>query len=195
MDVARHAPRRSAGRPPVRAVHHRIRDHDLHRPQQPDCGVRGAVGSGVFPRTGRRLAPGRWSRRYRRAVRPMTTPVTTSVTTPVTTPVITDGNKNILRSFVHDVLDGQNLDAMTNYLSGNFLHHDQAPGELTGEQTGVAGQKNFFSRVVFAAFSGFATVFEDLVGENDLVAGRWRQSSRNTGPWVGRAPTGATTEI
>jgi len=104
-------------------------------------------------------------------------------------------NKDLLVSFVKEVLDGKNLDAMDKYLSPNFLHHDLAPGEQTRQQTGAAGQRNFFSNVVFPAFDNFNTTFEDLVGENDLVAGRWRQSSRNSGPWLGRRPTGKRTEI
>jgi steroid delta-isomerase-like uncharacterized protein len=104
-------------------------------------------------------------------------------------------NKELLISFVRDVIDGKNLDAMEKYLSPNFFHHDLAPGEQTRQQTGAAGQRNFFSDVVFPAFDGFATTFEDLIGEDDLVAGRWRQTSRNAGPWLGRGPTRRRTEI
>lgn len=104
-------------------------------------------------------------------------------------------NETLLSNFINEVLDAQNLGAMGKYLSANFLHHDQAPGEQTGQQTGLAGQQNFFSNVVFKAFSGFTTVFEDLLGEDDLVAARWQQSSRNTGAWLGRPATGVTSEI
>jgi steroid delta-isomerase-like uncharacterized protein len=104
-------------------------------------------------------------------------------------------NKDLLSSFIKDVIDGKNLDAMEKYLSPNFFHHDLAPGEQTGQQTGAAGQRAFFSNVVFPAFGEFSTGFEDLIGEGDLVACRWRQSSRNSGPWLGRAPTGKRTEI
>jgi predicted ester cyclase len=104
-------------------------------------------------------------------------------------------NKKILSSFVQDVLDGKNLDAADNYLSTNFLHHDRAPGEETKHQTGLAGTKTFLNDVVFPAFSDFATTFEDVIAEGDLVAARWRQTSRNAGPWLGRAATGRTSEI
>jgi len=104
-------------------------------------------------------------------------------------------NKELLVSFVRDVIDGKNLDALEKYLSPNFFHHDLAPGEQTRQQTGAAGQRNFFSDVVFPAFDGFSTTFEALIGEGDLVAGRWRQTSRNAGPWLGRGATGKRTEI
>ncbi len=104
-------------------------------------------------------------------------------------------NETLLSNFVNEVIGAQNLEAMGKYLSANFLHHDQAPGEQTGQQTGLAGQQVFFKNVVFKAFSGFSTVFEDAIGEDDLVAARWKQSSRNTGAWLGRAATGVTAEI
>lgn len=107
----------------------------------------------------------------------------------------TEDNKKVLSGFVRDVLDGKNLDAADKYLSVNFLHHDRAPGEETRQQTGLAGTKNFFTDVVFPAFSDFKTTFEDVIAEGDLVAARWRQSSRNSGPWLGRAATGGTAEI
>ena len=107
----------------------------------------------------------------------------------------TETNKQLVRQFVADVLDGQNAAAADKYLSPNFLHHDQAPGEQTRNQTGVAGQKAFLNDVVFKAFSGFDTTFEDLVAEGDLVAGRWRQSSRNTGSWLGQPASGRTARI
>lgn len=106
-----------------------------------------------------------------------------------------ESNKELLRRFVADVIDGQDIDAADAYLSDNFVHHDQAPGELTRHQTGLKGQKNFFTDVVFNAFSEFRTEFEDMVGEGDMVAGRWRQTSRNTGDWLGRPGTGRTAEI
>jgi predicted ester cyclase len=104
-------------------------------------------------------------------------------------------NETLLSNFINEVIGGQNLGAMGKYLSPNFLHHDQAPGEQTGQQTGLAGQQVFFRNVVFRAFSGFSTVFEDVFSEDDLVAARWKQSSRNTGSWLGRAATGVTAEI
>jgi steroid delta-isomerase-like uncharacterized protein len=105
------------------------------------------------------------------------------------------GNKDLLARFIKDVIDSKDLDAIEKYLSPNFFHHDLAPGEQTREQTGAAGQRNFFSDVVFPAFTDFATRSEDLIGEDDLVAARWRQSSRNAGPWFGLPPTGKTSEI
>ncbi|WP_305788055.1 ester cyclase [Symbioplanes lichenis] len=104
-------------------------------------------------------------------------------------------NKDLLVSFVKEVLDGKNADAAGKYLSPNFFHHDLAPGEQTGNQTGAAGQVNFFTGVVFPAFTGFTTTVEDVIGEGDLVAARWRQASTNNGAWQGRPATGKRTEI
>lgn len=104
-------------------------------------------------------------------------------------------NKDLLQRFVREFIDGKNPAAADRYLAGNFLHHDLAPGEQTRHSTGAAGQKAFFETTVFPAFSGFRTRFEDLVGDGDLVAGRWRQSSRNTGRWLGRPATGRSAEV
>jgi steroid delta-isomerase-like uncharacterized protein len=105
------------------------------------------------------------------------------------------GGKRLLQNFVRDFIDGKNLNAVDNYLAPNFLHHDLAPGEKTLYQTGRNGTKNFFGSVVFPAFSNFSTSFEDVLGEKDLVAGRWRQSVRQTGAWLGRAPSNKQTSI
>lgn len=107
----------------------------------------------------------------------------------------TAANTTVLESFVHDVLDGMDLAAADKYLSQNFLHHDRAPGESTGQQTGLAGTKNFFTTTVFSAFSKFDTTFEDVAAEGDLVAGRWRQTSVNTGGWLGRPATNNPVDI
>jgi len=100
-----------------------------------------------------------------------------------------DDNKRLLKQFIRDVVDAKNLAAADRYLSPNFFHHDLAPGEQTGNQTGREGLKRFFSATVFSAFSGFKTSFQDMIGEKDLVAGRWTQSVVQSGPWLGRPPS------
>ncbi|OXM65890.1 ester cyclase [Amycolatopsis vastitatis] len=104
-------------------------------------------------------------------------------------------NTTVLQSFVRTVLDGKDLPAAEKFLSRNFLHHDRAPGEDTGQQTGLAGTQSFLANTVFTAFSQFDTTFEDVVAEGDLVAARWHQTSVNTGAWLGRPATGSTVDI
>jgi len=104
-------------------------------------------------------------------------------------------NKRLLQQFVQEVVDGKSLAAADKFLSPNFFHHDLAPGEQTGNQTGRDGLKRFFSATVFPAFSGFKTSFQDMIGEKDLVAGRWTQSVQQTGPWLGHPPSNRNASI
>jgi steroid delta-isomerase-like uncharacterized protein len=106
----------------------------------------------------------------------------------------TTDNKRLLQDFVQEFLDSKNLQAADKLLAANFFHHDLAPGEQTGQQTGREGFKTFI-RSVFSAFSGFRTSFEDMVAEADLVAGRWTQSVRHTGPYLGLPASGRQARI
>ena len=99
-------------------------------------------------------------------------------------------NKRLLQSFVKEVLDGQNPDALDRYLADNFFHHDRPPGLGPGQETGLAGTKQFLATQVFPTFSNFRTRFEDVIAEDDLVAGRWVQTVTHSGPSFGRPATG-----
>ena len=106
-----------------------------------------------------------------------------------------EDNKRFLQRFVQEAIDGKNLAALPKYLSPNFFHHDLAPGEQTSNQTGIAGLSAFFQKTVFPGLSDFKTSFADMIGDKDLVAGRWSQSVRQTGPWLGRPPSNATAAV
>jgi predicted ester cyclase len=106
-----------------------------------------------------------------------------------------EDNKRLLQRFMRDVVDAKNLEPLNNVVARNFLHHDLAPGEQTRGQAGRDGIKQFFAGTVFPAFSNFHTSFDDLIGQSDLVAGRWKQSVAHSGPWLGRLPTHRTATI
>ena len=99
-------------------------------------------------------------------------------------------NKELLRRYVHNVIDGQNPPLAGQYFAPNFFNHDRAPGE----QTGLLGVTQFLS-AIFSAFSGFHTTIEEQIAQDDLVVGRWSQSFTNTGPYLSFPASGRPIHI
>jgi steroid delta-isomerase-like uncharacterized protein len=96
-----------------------------------------------------------------------------------------EGNKLFLRNYVKHVIDGENPPLAAHYFSQNFFNHDKAPGE----QPGLEGVTDFLESI-FSAFSGFETQLPEQIGEDDMVVGRWTQTFRNTGPYLGFPASG-----
>jgi steroid delta-isomerase-like uncharacterized protein len=99
-------------------------------------------------------------------------------------------NKAYMRQYVKNVIDAQQADNGRFYFSENFYNHDPAPGEQPGREGAIA-----FIKSIFSAFSGFRTVLEEQVAEDDLVAGRWSQQFKNTGSYLGFPASGRDIHI
>jgi steroid delta-isomerase-like uncharacterized protein len=92
-----------------------------------------------------------------------------------------DENKDLVRRFYAEVINGRDVDAIDNLLSEDFEHN--------GQRRGREGQK--------AAVRGFLDGFSDLrneilvlVAEGGLVAAHQRWSGTHDGAFLGVAPTG-----
>lgn len=104
--------------------------------------------------------------------------------------------KDLLRSFVREVMDAGNPGAVPKFLAPNFINHDLPPGGEFGlKKTGVEGVQGFLGGLIFPAFSDFRTEFRQIVGERDLVAGHWTQTFEHTGEYLGTPATGNTVTI
>jgi steroid delta-isomerase-like uncharacterized protein len=101
-----------------------------------------------------------------------------------------EGNKLFLRNYVGNVIDGENPPLAGHYFSQNFYNHDRAPGE----EPGLQGVTDFLESI-FAAFSGFQTQLPEQLGEDDMVVGRWTQTFKNTGSYLGFPATGKAVNV
>jgi steroid delta-isomerase-like uncharacterized protein len=95
-------------------------------------------------------------------------------------PLPDSDKKRFMRAYVTNVIDGENPPLGDYYFTENFHNHDPAPGE----ETGLAGVKAFIGSI-FDAFSGFRTNINEQIGEGDLVVGRWTQTFKQTGSYLG----------
>jgi steroid delta-isomerase-like uncharacterized protein len=101
-----------------------------------------------------------------------------------------EDNKRFMRNYVEWVIDGQNPPLASHYFAQNFYNHDRAPGE----ETGLPGVTAFLESI-FAAFSGFETTLHEQLAENDFVVGRWSQTFKNTGPYLGFPASGRPVNV
>jgi steroid delta-isomerase-like uncharacterized protein len=85
-----------------------------------------------------------------------------------------------MRAYVTNVIDAENPERGNDYFATNFYNHDPAPGE----QPGIAGVEAFIGSI-FSAFSGFRTNINEQLAAGDLVVGRWTQTFKQTGSYLG----------
>jgi steroid delta-isomerase-like uncharacterized protein len=99
-------------------------------------------------------------------------------------------NKELLRWYVKEVIDGQNPARADAYFTENYVNHDPTPGEGTGRE----GIKALISSI-YAAFNGFQTTIHEEIGEGDIVMSRWSQTFKQTGSYLGVPVTGVQVYI
>jgi predicted ester cyclase len=87
--------------------------------------------------------------------------------------VSVEDNKRLVARAVAEVINGGNLDAVDQLY---------APGIAAAAREWVAPFR--------AAFPDVRMETVELVGEGDTVVGEFRCSGTQTGPWMGRPPTG-----
>jgi predicted ester cyclase len=92
-----------------------------------------------------------------------------------------DANKNLVRRFYSEVINGRNVDAIDDLLSADFVHN--------GEARGRSGQKKAV-RVFLDAFNPLRNEIVVLLAEGDLVAAHQRWSGTNVGEFNGVGASG-----
>jgi predicted ester cyclase len=94
-------------------------------------------------------------------------------------------SKAVYRRFVEDVINQGKLDVVGELFSPDYLDHSAPPGAPSGLE-GVKAVQSLFR----TGFPDVHFTIENLVGEGDKVATRVTGSGTNTGPFMGRPPTG-----
>jgi steroid delta-isomerase-like uncharacterized protein len=101
-----------------------------------------------------------------------------------------DANKELLRRFYDEVINGRNLDLIDELLADDFVEHEEFPG-IPPTREGV---KQTFA-MFYAAFPDIHFRVDDLVAEGDLVAARVTVTGTHQGEFMGIPATGRSVEI
>lgn len=98
----------------------------------------------------------------------------------------TEQNKALVRRFVEEVVNRQNLEAIDALVAADFVEHDEL---AVGSPPGPAGQKRFIG-MILRAFPDLHIEVKQAVAEGDTVV--FYQTLRGThrGEFMGLAPTG-----
>jgi steroid delta-isomerase-like uncharacterized protein len=92
-----------------------------------------------------------------------------------------EANKQLVRRFYAEAIDGRDLGAVERLLAEDFTHDD--------ERRGRAGQR----QAVAAFLDGFSDLRNEILlilAEGDLVAAHQRWTGTHDGEFLGIAPTG-----
>lgn len=92
-----------------------------------------------------------------------------------------DANKDVVRRFYAEVINGRDVDAIDHLLTEDFTHD--------GEARGRDGQKDAV-RVFLGGFSDLYDEILVMVGEGDLVAAHQVWTGTHDGPFAGVPATG-----
>lgn len=97
-----------------------------------------------------------------------------------------EANKNTVRKFYEEVWNKGNLDVVYEVFADNYIRNDS---RASHPSSGPLGQKEI-AAALRGAFSNFKWTIDLLVGEGDMVVGRWTCTGLNDKPWGGLQPSG-----
>lgn len=95
-------------------------------------------------------------------------------------------NKELVRTFYAEVINGRDVDAIDRLLSEDFTHN--------GERRGRDGQKQAVE-VFLAGLSDLHNEIELILAEGDLVAAHQTWTGTHDGQFLSFAPTGRRTSF
>jgi len=93
----------------------------------------------------------------------------------------TASHKKMAHRFYDEMLNEANFALADELLTPDFVNHANGSGA-----EGLIA----FARDLHAAFPGLRFTVEDLFGEGDRIAVRWRMDGKHTGTFLGNPPTG-----
>lgn len=99
-------------------------------------------------------------------------------------------NKDVVRRVFEDVIPAGDRDAMRALMAPDFVDHDPLPGQPAGAEAGA-----YVVDTMHGAHPDLRFAIDDLVAEGDRVTIRWTLRGTNTGPLLGRPPTGRPVEL
>jgi predicted ester cyclase len=95
----------------------------------------------------------------------------------------TESNKALVRQYLTEVWDKNNLAAIDSFIAPDYIQHTRSV------PPGRPGVKLFFG-LVRTAFSDLRYTAEDMIAEDDKVAWRWMIRGTHSGPFQQIPPTG-----
>ncbi len=95
-------------------------------------------------------------------------------------------NKSLFRRFVEQVMNQGNLAAIDELFAPQFVGHVQLPPAPPMTREGV---KRLFA-MYHGAFTGFGATIDEMIAEDDRVAGLLTAHGTHTGTFAGIAATG-----
>ena len=101
-----------------------------------------------------------------------------------------DANKALVRRVFEELIPAGDPAAMRAVLAPDFLDHDPLPGQPAGAAGG-----EYVVTTMHTAQPDLRFTIDDLVAERDRVTIRWTLHGTNTGPLLGRPPTGKPVEL
>lgn len=102
----------------------------------------------------------------------------------------TEANKALIRRIFEEVIPRGDRAAMRELVAPDWVDHDPLPGQPVG----VDGAEYVVS-TMHGAHPDLRFAVEELIAESELVTIRWTLHGTNTGPMLGRPPTGQTVEL
>ncbi len=101
-----------------------------------------------------------------------------------------DANKALIRRLFEEVIPAGDPTAMRQLVCQEFIDHDPLPGQPAG----VEGAE-YVVATMQGAHPDLRFTIEDLIAEGDRVTIRWTLRGTNTGPMLGRPPSGQPVEL
>lgn len=96
-----------------------------------------------------------------------------------------EANKNLVRSWMSEVLTGHDIQAIDKYFAPGCVHHDLEMGDAQG----IDAEKQLTSAFV-AGFPDLAFTLDVILGEGELVSGLATITGTHTGNLMGVPPSG-----
>jgi predicted ester cyclase len=101
-----------------------------------------------------------------------------------------DANKALIRHVFEKVIPAGDAAAMRELVTPGWTDHDPLPGQPAG----VEGA-GYVVSTMHGAHPDLHFSIDDLIAEGDRVTIRWTLRGTNTGPMLGRPPTGKPVEL
>jgi steroid delta-isomerase-like uncharacterized protein len=101
-----------------------------------------------------------------------------------------EANKALIRRIFEEVIPAGDPIAMRDLVAADFLDHDPLPGQPAGGKGA-----EYVVSTMHTAHPDLRFTIEDLIAEGDRVTIRWTLHGTNTGPMLGRPPSGQRVEL
>ncbi len=101
-----------------------------------------------------------------------------------------DADKALVRRVFEEVIPAGDPAGMRDLVAPDFLDHDPLPGQPAGGEGA-----EYVVSTMHTAHPDLRFAIDDLVAEGDRVVIRWTMRGTNTGPMLGRPPSGRPVEL